>query len=123
MNRLLCTALAVIALTGCQAAPKSTPNAADKSGTPSGKDAATAAAPKEVAVLTNQTWIWECPKCGMDYDGPGECTMDGSTLVQTRVSHICPADNKPVEHSGKCPRCAANARVVKVAVAGSAVAQ
>jgi hypothetical protein len=43
--------------------------------------------------------------------------MDGATLVEMNVSYICPADGKPVEHSGKCPRCAANARVEKAAVA------
>ena len=120
MNRLLC-AIAAIALAGCQAAPQSAGNAAEtKTAAPSGTNAAPAAAPKEIDV-TNQKWVWECPNCGMDYDGPGECGMDHATLVQMQVSYICPADGKPVEHSGKCPRCAANARIEKVAVAGSAV--
>jgi len=121
MNRVLFALLAALALAGCQAAQKSAQNAGDaKTATPSGTDAAPAAAPKEITALTNQTKVWECPKCGMDYDGPGTCNMDGSTLVETQVSYICPADNKPVEHSGKCPRCAANARVEKVAMATSA---
>ena len=120
MNRILCVALTAIALAGCQAAPKSTQNAAETpSATSTGTNAMSASAPKEIMALTNETKVWECPKCGADFDGPGVCNMDGATLVQTRVSYICPADNKPVEHSGKCPRCAANARVEKMAVAGT----
>src|SRR5215831_14000074 len=111
MNRILCTALIAIAIAGCQTAPKSSEHAA----TPSGTDAAVAAKPKEIDI-TDQKQVWECPKCGMDYDGPGTCSMDGSTLAEMNVSYICPADNKPVEHAGKCPRCAANARIDKVAV-------
>jgi len=112
MNRILCASLIAIAIAGCQSAPKSPQNAA-------GTDAATVAAkPKEIDI-TDQKQVWECPKCGMDYDGPGTCSMDGSTLVEMNVSYICPADNKPVEHAGKCPRCAVNARVEKVAVATS----
>ena len=117
MNRILCVSLIAIAIAGCQSAPKSAPNTA---GTHSGTDAATVAAkPKEIDI-TDQKQVWECPKCGMDYDGPGTCSMDGSTLVEMNVSYICPADNKPVEHSGKCPRCPTNARIDKVAVAASA---
>jgi hypothetical protein len=55
----------------------------------------------------------------MDYDGPGECKMDHSRLVETKVDYICPADNQPVEKAGKCPRCPANARVVKTAIAAA----
>jgi predicted nucleic-acid-binding Zn-ribbon protein len=118
MNRLVYAAIAAITFAGCQAAPRSAQNAGEsKTSTTSGTQAVTAAAPREIDVLTNQTDVWECPKCGMDYDGPGTCKMDGSTLVENRVSYICPADNKPVEHSGKCPRCAANARVEKMALA------
>jgi len=124
MNRLLFAAIAAIALAGCQSAPKTAQNPAETpAGARAGTDAATAAAPKEITELTNQTQAWECPKCGMDFDGPGTCSMDGTTLVGMQVSYICPADNKPVEHSGKCPRCAANARVEKMAMAGSAVGQ
>ena len=120
MNRFLYAAIAALTLAGCQAAPRSAHNAGEsKTSTPSGTQAVTAAAPKEIDVLTSQTKIWECPECGMDYDGPGTCNMDGSTLVETNVSYICPADNKPVEHSGKCPRCAVNARIEKVAMATS----
>src|SRR5262245_52971069 len=115
MNRILCAVLLAIAIAGCQSAPKSTENAGSAQ---SGTSAATAAAPKEIMELTSQKQVWECPKCGMDFDGPGTCTMDaGVALVETNVSYICPADNKPVEHSGKCPRCPANARIEKMAVA------
>jgi predicted RNA-binding Zn-ribbon protein involved in translation (DUF1610 family) len=119
MNRILCAALVAFAIAGCQSAPKTAENATP----PSGTDAATAAAPKEIMALTSETKVWECPKCGMDFDGPGVCTMDGATLVETQVSYICPADNKPVEHAGKCPRCAMNARIDKVAVAANAAGQ
>ncbi len=114
MTRFLCAALAAITLVGCQSAPKTTPSASE---TQTG--AVTASAPHSIDVLTNQTKVWECPKCGMDYDAAGTCPMDGTTLVETSVSYICPADDKPVEHSGKCPRCAANARVEKSAVAAA----
>jgi len=118
MNRTLLAALVALALAGCQSAPKSATDT--QATTKSGTEAMTAAAPKEIMELVDQTKVWECPKCGMDFDGPGTCHMDGSTLVETNVSYICPADNKPVEHSGKCPRCATNARVDKVAAAASA---
>jgi hypothetical protein len=45
--------------------------------------------------------------------------MDHATLVETKVDYICPADNQAVEKAGKCPRCAANARVVKTAIAAA----
>jgi hypothetical protein len=82
-------------------------------------DAVAAAAPSEIQELTDQKKVWECPQCGMDYDGPGECKMDHSRLVETKVDYICPADNQPVEKAGKCPRCPANARVVKTAIAAA----
>ena len=25
---------------------------------------------------------YKCPKCGMEYDKPGKCTMDDATLVE-----------------------------------------
>jgi hypothetical protein len=103
---------ALLTLAGCGGQPTSRAS--------QGKtDAVTAAAPKEIEELTNQKQVWECPKCGMDYDGPGECTMDHVALVETKVDYICPADNQPVEKAGKCPRCAANARVVKSAIAAA----
>ncbi len=120
MNRILSAALVALAVAGCQAAPKTAQKPPAPAGSSSGANAVPAAAPKAIGI-TDQKWVWECPNCGMDYDGAGTCSMDGATLVQMQVSYICPADNKPVEHAGKCPRCAANARIEKVAVAGSAV--
>ena len=76
-----------------------------------------AAASTEIQDLTNQTLIYECPKCGMMFRAAGTCTMDGDSLVATRVDYVCPADQKPVAHAGQCPRCAMNARVVKTALA------
>ena len=122
MNRLLCTALVALALAGCQSAPKQN-STETQAAAPSGTDATTAAAPKEIMVLTSETKVWECPKCGMDFDGPGVCSMDQTTLVETNVSYICPADNKPVEHAGKCPRCPTNARIDKAAVAAAVTGQ
>ena len=104
MNRTLAFLVTAMLVLGCQAKPKSTA-------------AVSAAAPKLVDELTNQTLVYECPQCGMDYDGPGQCAMDHVDLVKTQVDYICPADNKPVEHSGKCPRCAANATVRRTALA------
>jgi hypothetical protein len=121
MRSFLCAALAVLALAGCQTAPKSTPGGESPSA--SGTSAAPAGAPHEIAVLTSQTKVWECPKCGMDFDAAGVCAMDNATLVETNVGYICPADNKPVEQAGKCPRCPMNARIDKVAVAANAGGQ
>ena len=77
----------------------------------------TASAPTAIVALTDQTLVYTCPSCGMDYDRPGKCKMCDLDLVATQVAYICPADDKPVAHSGKCPRCDANARVTKTAVA------
>ena len=30
---------------------------------------------------------YKCPKCGMNYDKPGKCTMDGATLVEVKTNH------------------------------------
>jgi uncharacterized C2H2 Zn-finger protein len=76
-----------------------------------------AAAANEIQELTNQTLIYECPKCGMMFSAAGTCAMDGDSLVATRVDYVCPADQKPVAHAGQCPRCAMHARVEKTAVA------
>jgi len=106
MSRLIAI-LVVAALTlGCQSKPKTAVSAA-------------APAPQIINELTNQTVVYECPQCGMDFDGPGQCTMDHIDLVKTGIAYICPADNRPVEHSGQCPRCAANATVTRTALAPS----
>ena len=115
--RILLVAIALGALASCGAQNRP---AIQASRQPVKIDAVAAAAPREVQDLTDQKKIWECPKCGTMYDAPGQCSMDKSTLVETKVDYICPADNRPVDKSGKCPRCAANARVVKTAIAAAA---
>ncbi|MBR9681982.1 MAG: cadmium-translocating P-type ATPase [Candidatus Altiarchaeota archaeon] len=44
---------------------------------------------------------YQCPKCGMRYDKPGKCTMDGATLVKVGgdVSHNHPSEQKKHNHS------------------------
>jgi len=123
--RVLTFLILALALVGCGAQTKSADTAATTTpATPShGADAVTASQPNEIAELTDQTMVYECPKCGMDFDGPGNCSMDGTKLVETQVAYMCPADNKPVEKAGKCPRCAMNAKVNKTAVAANADAK
>jgi ABC-type enterochelin transport system substrate-binding protein len=117
MNRLLCATLVALALAGCQSAPK-TENAAETT-TPAATEAASADAPVLIAEFVDQTTVWECPKCGMVFDRAGVCSMEGAALVEMKVNYVCPADNKPVEKAGKCPRCPQNARIDKVAVAAT----
>lgn len=119
MHRLLVTTLIALGIAGCQTSPGSSSSAANSSSGASGTQAVAAGAPRSVDELTSQTVVWECPKCGMGYDRAGVCSMDSTALAETRVSYICPADNQPVEHSGKCPRCAANARIEKTAIAAA----
>lgn len=104
MSRFLAVLVVAALAFGCQAKPKTTVSASGS-------------APQLVNELTNQTVVYECPNCGMDFDGPGQCTMDHIDLVKTGIAYICPADNKPVEHSGSCPRCAAHATIVRTALA------
>jgi len=115
MNRLLALSALLLALAGCsaqQSASSQTPSGAKTAVT----GAQAASQPKAIDALTKETLVYDCPKCGMDYDKPGKCQMDGTELVATQVAYICPSDNQPVEHSGKCPRCAANALVQKTAL-------
>lgn len=118
--------LAVLALAGCGAAQKSadttavTPAAQTPAepGVAAGADAAVAAAPNLIAELTDQTMVYECPKCGMMFDAAGTCSMGCAELVPTQVSYTCPKDNQAVAKAGTCPRCPMNARVEKTAMAG-----
>ena len=96
---------ALVLVVGCQAKPASH---------------AAAGTPAVIASLTDQKVVWSCPECGMDYAGPGKCSMCNVDLVKESVAYICPADDQPVDHAGKCPRCDANAKVVKTAVAEAA---
>ncbi len=111
--RSLIACLLAALLAGCSAQKSHAPASAE-SQTQRSSQAVIAAAPQAID-LTDQKRVWECPTCGIDYDAAGKCPMDGAELKAMDVSYICPADNKPVEHTGKCPRCAANARVDKVA--------
>jgi len=123
MKTLLVT-LAVLALAGCGAPQSSTESATQTPAAPapsasgSGSDAAVAAAPNLIAELTDQTLVYECPKCGMVFDGAGTCSMGCAELVATQVSYTCPKDNQAVAKAGQCPRCPMNARVDKTAMAG-----
>ena len=126
MKRVL-VVLTLLALAGCGAQKSSTTaggetgNGAAVAGGEIGKGAdgshAVAASAPKVIDLTNQKQVFECPKCGTDYDAAGTCATDGTGLVATQVAYSCPADGKPVEQAGKCPRCAMNAHVEKTALA------
>ncbi len=108
MNRLLALLLLVsCSVVGCQ-------TRGARSGL-SGQ--AVAQGPKAIPILHTERMVYECPKCGMDYDAAGLCTMDQTQLVETAIAYKCPTDGQPVEHSGKCPRCAAPALVEKTTVA------
>src|SRR5215470_9032123 len=101
---LLVSALSgAIALAGCS--QKMTANDNTSSIAKSSIDAATRATQPNAVELTNQALVYECPKCGTDYDKAGKCPTDGADLVATQVSYICPADHLPADHAGKCPRC------------------
>lgn len=114
---------AALALCGCGAGRKHAEGASDRtSATNETAAAGRDAAPVEIVALADEKLIYECPKCGMMYRGAGACTMDGDTLVATRVDYTCPADGQPVAHAGQCPRCPMNARVEKTAVAAGAPA-
>ena len=102
MRRIASALLVIGLLAGCQAHPKATH---------------AAAGPNVIVSLTDQKVVYSCPQCGMDYDGPGQCSMCNVDLVKTNVAYICPADDKPVDKAGNCPRCNMKARVVRTAVA------
>ena len=123
MRAILVSLLALmlaLGLVGCSAQPKAGSSAQggrDATGSSMAKGANAVATPQQLDQLTDQTLVYECPKCGMDFDRASKCSMDGAELVATQVSYICPADGKPVERAGKCPRCAVNARIEKTALA------
>src|SRR5262245_27138999 len=118
--------LAVLVLAGC-AGQKSADTAAQTPAAPAtttpapatGSDAATAVAAALSAELTDQTMVYECPKCGMMFVAAGNCSMGCGPLVATKVDYTCPKDDKPVASAGKCPRCPMNARVQKTAMAAA----
>src|SRR5207245_2568004 len=97
---ILIVALAVCSLAGCGTQQRSAdtttsaaPPAVSAPATPAtgaGTQAVAASAPKMIEALTNQRQVFECPKCGMDYDAAGKCSMDGAELVAMRVDYVCP---------------------------------
>lgn len=111
MKRLALVVVVLALAAGCSKKADQSPSFA-KTAIDRAKDAAT----PNAITLTNQKLVYECPKCGNDYDKPGKCPMDQTALVATQVSYICPADNQPVDGAGKCPRCNMNARIEKVAL-------
>lgn len=104
---------AIFLLTGCDARTSST---ASVKARPEAAGTAASVAPAVVAQLTNQTLIYHCPECGMDYDAPGQCSMEHADLVPVRIDYVCPLDHQPVAHAGQCPRCAAPATIERTAL-------
>ena len=121
--KTLLARLAILALAGCGSPPRSSDTAAQAppaATSPGATDAVVAAGPKAIPELTDQTLIYECPKCGMMFDAAGTCSMGCGELVATQVSYTCPKDNQPVAKAGACDRCPMNARVEKTAMADGA---
>ena len=111
-----CVALAVLG--GCSSAPSSTATAVDRTGSATPAAAAEAGAPPRIiTALNDEKTVYACPRCGMEFADPGQCTMCHVDLVAMKVDYLCPADGEAVEKAGRCPRCQANARVVKTALA------
>lgn len=119
MIRLFLGALALFALAGCGGA---SPSRTAEANAPAGPgtnaaalaaraDSAAADVPKLIARLSNETEVFSCPKCFMDYDRAGMCTMCDVVTIRTRIDYTCPADGQPVEHAGHCPRCPMDARI------------
>jgi len=124
MTRIALALVAVIALAGCGAQQTAETPAA---GTPAvesqapeahGTDATPAGGPNLVQ-LTDQKTVWTCGKCGMNFDGPGTCSMNCGELTQVNVAYVCPANGREVGKAGKCPDCDQDAKVVKTAIAAA----
>ena len=41
---------------------------------------------------------YKCPKCGMEYDKPGKCTMDGAKLVKMEEKESSPHSGQHHDH-------------------------
>jgi predicted RNA-binding Zn-ribbon protein involved in translation (DUF1610 family) len=111
----LLTVLVALALAGCS--QKKADNSPSMAKTVI--DQATMATQPNAVEITNQALVYECPKCGTDYDKAGKCPADGTDLVAMQVSYICPADHQPADHAGKCPRCNMDVQIQKVAMNGA----
>jgi hypothetical protein len=84
----------------------------------SADDATSAEAPQLIVALTAETKVFECLECGMMFDRDGECSMGCAPLEEMNVAYVCSADGKPVGAAGRCPRCGADARVVRTPAQG-----
>lgn len=131
-RRLAFSALLVV-LVGCGAQQQPSPQASapetaapapatTSAGSPTTATASTETVPRLIAELTNETLVYECPVCKMTFADPGICAMKCAELVRTQVAYVCPADGKPVEHAGDCPRCDVDATVVLTAMTSEAPA-
>jgi predicted RNA-binding Zn-ribbon protein involved in translation (DUF1610 family) len=136
MRTLVLSTLMVV-LAGCASAPSTDSTAGRASSVADAKtaldakaaptpahasDAATASVPATdtpqiVVAITDQRMVYDCPKCGMEYDRAGQCGMCHVDLEPVRLDYLCPADGKPVERAGRCPRCAVDAKIVRTAMA------
>ena len=110
MNRYLAVLVLLLLAVGCSSKSSTSRETAAPT------DHTTAAAPKLVTI-SNQTTVWTCPTCGMNYDGPGECEMKDGTLVQMNVSYVCPTGGEALPGVGLCPTHKVEARVDKTPVA------
>jgi hypothetical protein len=116
--RLVSVSALLVGLAGCSSAPSTHATAVERTGSVTPIVTAKATAPPEIiTALTDQKLVYDCPRCGMEFAGPGQCTMCHVDLVAMKVDYICPADGGAVQKAGSCPRCQANARVVKTALA------
>lgn len=118
--RIVLVTLAVLALAGCGAQQKSADTATTTpQPTAAGSEAVVAAAPQVIETLTSQKLVYECPKCGMDFDAAGTCSMGCAELVATKIDYICPKDGQAAQQAGRCPRCPMNVRVERTAMAAA----
>ena len=108
MKRATVVMAAIFLLTGCDARTTSTASAKAH---PEVAGPGASVTPTVIAQLTDQTLVYHCPECGMDYDRPGQCSMEHADLVPVRIDYLCPLDHQPVAHAGQCPRCAAPATI------------
>ena len=111
MTRYLAVLVLLLLAFGC-----SSKSSTSRETAASGSATRTTAGP-HLITLTNQTTVWTCPTCGMNYDGPGECEMKDGTLAQMNVSYVCPTGGEALPGVGLCPTHNVEARVVKTPVA------
>ena len=107
--RLIPLVLALLIVAGC-------------GGTQTAQEAAstadtTAAAGPNLITVSNQTEVWQCPACGMTFDGPGECSMKDGTLAKMNVHYVCPTGGEEMPGVGTCPTHNVEARVEKTVAA------